>query len=729
MSRSSHVISWLALACTGAGIASAAEAPADKVTNINRTTIVPILDGVLGEAEWAGAVVVDDLHQTNPVEYAEPTERTEFLLLYDDDALYIGLRAFDSNPSSISAKVLRQGSGLRPDDRIRIILDPFHDRRSGYIFMVNPNGVRLDGIYKGANIDMEWSGIWQAESAIDEQGWTSEVRIPFKTLSFNKDGDWGLNLGRAIMSSQEDSAWSSRNQQLDPAVAGTLTGLHGISQGAGLDIVPSLSSTANRNLEVDTSGSDIEPSLDIFYKITSGLNGSLTFNTDFSATEVDSRQVNLTRFNLFFPEKRSFFLRESDIFEFGGIGGQDRDSTVPRPGRENGRPYFSRRVGLSADGEPVSLDAGGKLSGRIGRFNIGTLLIRQVEFEDIDATNILVARATVNVFEESNFGFMLTSGDPGSNLDNTLIGLDYQYMNSRLSGGRRLESNFWYQQSDTEGMSGDNAAFGMQVSSPNRTGWRGGLAAKEIQQNFSPAIGFVSRSDVRQYFADIGYTHQVNGTLLRTLFAGVDGQQSTAIEGGLQSQRLIFRLLELKTNSADEIKVWHQRRKENLDEPFEISEGVFIPVGDYSFDSSRIELKSSQDRIVNVAINFEDGDFFNGSKRTLGGEVRWRPLKHFHMGVKYSVDLVDLPQGDFSTRLASADTSIAFSNTLAWVNLVQYDNVSDTVGINSRLHWAPQAGRNVYFVINHNFIERISDGNFHSASTDLTLKIDYTFRF
>jgi hypothetical protein len=722
-------IRWLALAFLWSGFAFAAGIPANKVTSINRTPQGPVIDGVLNEAEWAGAVIVDDLHQTDPVEYAEPSERTEFLLQYDDDALYIGVRAFDRNPSKIAAKVLRQGGRLRPDDRIRIVLDPFNDKRSGFIFVVNPNGVRLDGIYKGPNIDMEWSGIWQAEAAIVADGWVAEIRFPFKTLSFNQDSDWGLNFSRKIMSSQQDVAWSSRNQQFGPSVAGTMTGIRGVSQGLGLDIVPSISAVSSRTYEGASSDSDIEPSLDIFYKITSGLNGSLTFNTDFSATEVDGRQVNLTRFNLFFPEKRSFFLRESDIFEFGGIGGEVRNSTVPRPGRENGRPYFSRRIGLSADGEPVSLDVGGKLSGRIGRWNVGTMLIQQAEFEDIDATLIAVARATVNLFEESNLGFILTSGDPESNFDNTLIGVDYRYTNSRLSNGRRLDADFWYQQSDTEGVSGDNAAFGMQISAPNRLGWRGSMAAKEIQQNFDPAIGFVSRSGVRQYFGDVGYTYQVQGNLLRTVFAGVDGQQSTEIGGDLQSQRVIFRLLELRTNSTDEAKLWYQQRKENLREPFEISEGVIIPVGDYSFDSWRVEVMSSPDRVLNATLSIEDGDFFDGNKLTFTSDVRWRPSKHFHMGVTYRVDDVELPQGDFSTRLASADTIIAFSNTISWVNLLQYDNISDTVGINSRLHWVPEAGRNIYFVIDHNFVERLSDSNFHSETTDVTFKIDYTFRF
>ena len=253
--------------------------------------------------------------------------------------------------------------------------------------------------------------------------------------------------------------------------------------------------------------------------------------------------------------------------------------------------------------------------------------------------------------------------------------------------------------------------------------------AKEIQENFDPAIGFVSRAGVRQYFGNLGYTRQFQGSLLRTVFAGVDGEQSKEIEGDLQSQRAILRLLEVQTNSADETKIWYQQRKENLKEPFEIADGVVIPAGDYAFDSWRAEVVTGPDRVMNAIVSVEDGEFFDGHKLTLGSEVRWRPSKHFDMGVKYTVDNVDLPQGSFSTQLASADTSIAFSNALAWVNLLQYDNISETIGLNSRLQWIPEAGRNVYFVVNHNFVERPSDGQFHSENTDVTFKVDYTFRF
>ena len=710
--------------------AFAADEPAmTKSTSIARTDTPPTVDGALDDDAWRQAVVVSDLHQLKPVEYAEPTERTEFLLLYDDDAIYVGVRAFDRSPDEIVARVLRQGEGLRGEDRVRVLVGPFNDKRSGYVFLLNANSVRLEGIYKDGDFDREWTGIWQAESAVNDEGWVAEMRIPFKTLSFNSDSDWAINFSREIARTQEEMAWVSRNRTVDPAITGTLAGMTGLSQGVGLDIVPAASITGTRLYDDGTDDTNFEPSLDIFYKLTPGLNASLTINTDFSATEVDNRQVNLTRFNLFFPEKRAFFQRESDIFEFGGIGGDDLNGALSQADRENGRPYFSRRIGLSDTGQPVDLDVGAKLSGRVGRWNIGAQAIRQAEFEDVDATDILVARISANVLEESSVGFIVTDGDPRSNLSNTVVGVDYRYRNSRLPDGRELDASMWYQQSSTTGVDDDDAAFGFRVSSPNNTGWRGGVGFKEVQENFNPALGFVSRTDIRQYLADVGYTYQRNGEYIRTISAGVDTQRIDFIDGGLQSQTTSLEAIEIENNSADRISIQYRSDKERLTEPFEIADGIIIPVGSYSYGATDLRIETGDQRPLKVEFNYLEGDFFDGSIRSAGTEIEWKPSRHFSAELAYSVDDVDLPQGSFTAKLVSTRLDFVFSNTLSWVNLIQYDNVSETIGINSRLHWVPEAGRNVYLVLNHNYAERLSDDRFHSTTTDITIKADYTFRF
>jgi hypothetical protein len=710
---------------------------AEKTTTASRADKPPIIDGKLDDVAWAGAVVVDDFHEITPQEFDPASEHTEILLLYDADNLYIGMRAFESDPQDISAKTLRQNSSLRNDDRIKIVLSPFNDGRSGYGFFLNPLGARSDVIYKDNTFDSNWTGIWHGESSINNDGWTAEIAIPFKTLSFVGGADWGINFGRAVERKQEEMGWESRNRVMNPSIVGTLTGLTDLSQGVGLDMVPSVSVTSSRDFDPRSDTTNAEPSLDVYYKLTPSLNASLTLNTDFSATEVDNRQVNLTRFDLFFPEKRGFFLRESDIFEFGGITGNFQSESFSRADSESGRPYFSRRIGLSSSGQPVDLDVGAKISGRIGRWNIGAQAIRQAEFEDVDASNILVSRISANILEESTAGFIVTNGDPRSNLDNTLLGFDFLYRNSQLEGGRQMKVDLWYQQSDTEGFNGDDAAFGIRLDMPNQTAWRGGAALKEIQENFNPAVGFISRSGIRQTSADIGYTFRPNGPRVRSVSMSLAGQRIDLIDGELQSQIVFLRPFDIRNNGNDRLAVGYTSEKQNLLSPFEISDDIFIPPGNYSFDSTEVTLESGQHRLFSSGIKYEFGDFYDGDLRATRTQIAWRPSKHFQMSATFTISEVDLPQGDFTTRLASAAIETVFSNTLSWVNLIQYDNISESVGLNSRLHWTPQAGRNVFLVLNHNYRRCVvavgddcmGDTSFQSTRTDLTLKADYTFRF
>ena len=411
-----------------------------------RATTAPVIDGKLDDAVWSTAARIEDLHEIQPTEYAPPSERTIIYILYDDDALYIGAKMYDSEPDKITARIMRQGEQVFGDDWISVNIDPFHDRRSGYRFFTNPNGLRQEGIFQNVtDTEWEWQGIWYAAAATDEEGWTAEMAIPYKTISFDPNSDtWGINFRRAIARRDERIGWVSRNRNTDPSTSGIAVGFEGLKQGMGLDIVPSVAVTERKDFALATNDSDLEPSLDVFYKLTPSLTSALTINTDFSATEVDD-QVNLTRFGLFFPEKRDFFLQDADIFEFGSLD-------------QNGRPFFSRSIGLSSSGEPVDLDVGGKLTGRIGRFNLGALAVRQDRFQGVAADNAVVARISANILSESAIGFIATEGDPGSNLGNSLTGIDFNYRNTRLPGGRSIETSAWMQQSTTEGLDGDDRA-------------------------------------------------------------------------------------------------------------------------------------------------------------------------------------------------------------------------------------------------------------------------------
>ena len=712
-----------------------------KTMQISRIDSAPVIDGMLDEVVWSQITPVEDMHQVEPIEYAEPTQATQIYLYYDDEALYLGVRMLDSEAEEIVANVLRQGEQFWSDELFSVNIDTFNDKRNGYVFQVNPHGVRMQAIYENTtSSNFDWQGIWRADATVDEEGWTAEMAIPFKTLSFDPNNDtWGINFERNISRGEESIGWVSRNQAINPSVSGVAVGFEGLELGRGLDIVPSVvlneQKTYGDPLANDSSG---EPSLDIYYKISPSLNASLTFNTDFSATEVDDRQVELTRFNLFFPEKRDFFIRDSDIFQFGRIGGLGgfgaggRD-TFSRSDVESAQPFFSRRIGLSATGQPVNLDMGGKLAGRIGNWNLGALAIRQDEFSGVEATDIFVGRVAANILAESTIGMIVTDGDPRSNLDNSLAGVDFRYSNTRLPGNRVIEADAWYQQSDTEGIDGEDHALGFRIRSPNTTGLRGSFGAKEIGANFFPALGFVNRSGVRDHIFKLGYTLRPREGRIRTVYSGLDAERIDLIDGGLQTQVMTLRALEMEDRSRNRGHLYLHSTQEVLVEPFEIwergTESVVIPMGTYSFEEAEFQITTSTTRMFWGMLSHRAGNFYDGDRERTSVRLGWRPSTHFRTTLDYTLNDVKLPHGDFSTRLLQFRADVIFSSTLSWVTLLQYDDVSETMGINARLHWIPEAGREAFIVLNHNLQDFDRNNRFNSASADLALKFNYTFRF
>jgi hypothetical protein len=629
---------------------------------------------------------------------------------------------------------------MTSDDTLFVTLDPFNTQRSGYFFGVNPNGVRQDGLYRNVSeFYGDWDTIYEAKTSRFDGGWIAEYEIPFKSISFDPNAQvWGLNFSRSLQFRDEDMAWVTRNRRWDPSSAGLALGLEGLEQGVGLDVVPSVSVTNAKSFATGESDSDFAPSLDLVYKLTPALNGSLTINTDFSATEVDDRQVNLTRFGLFFPEKRDFFLHEADIFEFGRIGASDGNGSISNAERQNGRPFFSRRIGLGLAGDPVDLEYGGKVSGRVGRFEIGALSIRQDEQGapsapgtniGVAATTLSVVRAKAGIGAESTIGAVFTNGDPLSNVDNSLAGVDFLYRNSRVAGGRTLEAGAWYQQSDTAGLEGDDSAAGIGVSIPSNARFRGGVAVRELQANFNPALGFFSRRGVRDYSGHIGYTHRPAASYWRSLYFVLEGQRIETLGGALQSQRLAVTPFQLTNRTGDIIFMRSNFEKEVLAAPFEIATGIVIPQGEYSFSDHGIEFSWAAHRRFTGRVAYTDGDFFGGTRVRLFGNVAWQPSPRFRTRLGFNINDIELPQGNFSTRIFSTGFDIVFSSTLSWVNLIQYDNVSEIMGVNMRLHWIPEAGRELFFVINHNLEDFDRDNSFESWSADVVAKLAYTFRF
>jgi hypothetical protein len=701
-----------------------------------RVTTPPVVDGVIDDEVWSLAEVITDFHQTRPGNGTPTSERTEVYVVYTDDALYIAARMFDSEPELIAAPVIRHGLGMPSDDRLVVILDPFNSRRAGYRFETNLNAARHDALYTSvSSFTLDWNTIWDVATSVDGKSWVAEIEIPFKSIPFDPAIEtWGFNFGRAIRRRGEEMAWVSQNRTYNPSISGQMTGMTGLNKGVGLDLVPSMAVNRQRRYDPVARTTDYVPSLDAFYRITPSLNAALTINTDFSATEVDNRQVNLTRFNLFFPEKRDFFLNDSDLFQFGNIGGMaGGNSATSLGGRENARPFFSRKLGLSQTGAPVDINLGGRISGRVGRWNIGTLAIRQDEFGPVKSSDLFVTRVSANVLSDSSLGFIYTNGDPGSNRENSVAGVDFKYLNNRLSNGRQFEADAWYQISHTPTLNGDDASFGFGLRLPNNTGWRSRMAYKEVQRNFNPAMGYVNRSDIRDLTADLGYTHFFGGDIFQSVYSGVDAQRIEVINGGLQSEIFVYRLAEFQTNTRDSMSAIYTTNREVVLRAFTLysspARQVSIQPGDYKFNEHQISLSTGGQREFSGRFSFVAGDFYNGKRANLSGSMSWNQSRYFVASINYDWNDISLPQGDFITRLTSVSTQVAFSSTLYWINLVQYDNLSEEVGVNTRLQWIPQAGQEGFIVLNYNMQDKDKNNRFESALADLSVKFKYTFRF
>lgn len=708
-----------------------------KRTDMPRVAQAPDIDGTIESDEWARAQRVDDLHQVVPVEFSAPSERTVWYLMYDDDALYVAAQAYDSQPDAIVARTMRQGASIDSDDSLNILIDTFNTKRSGFSFAMNPNSVRYDAIFTdGTRVSDDWEGIWRGAARLNSEGWAVEMAIPFRTLNFDPENDtWGLNLWREIARKDERIAWQSQNAEINPTASGEAIGFRNLSQGKGLDVTPSATSSWFNDRVVDESDTDFNPSVDINYKFRNAFNVLLTINTDFAAAEVDDRQLGLERFSLFFPEKRSFFLTDFDIFQFGGVPTGTGFNAAPTGvvSGTNGLAFFSRRIGLSATREPVDIIAGTKLSGRIGEYDFGTLYIRQDEFEGIEAKDLIVGRIVRNVLQESTIGAIATYGDPQTNEESSLVGLDFLYRNTRLTSNRSMESRWWVQRSDDDLADSDNLAWSASISFPSRQGWSGGAQYHVVEENFRPALGFANRTGVQLLGGELTYNHVLNKPrFLREIEGEIKVSRWEFLDTGrIQSQEIEIDLPKFRSVAGDFARFGVNLVKEGLlpgEQPLGRI-GIDIPTGDYSFERYSAVMRTSGHRAFAFNFFVEDGDFYNGELFTISPEIEWRPNERFGIELELDYNRFDFPGVSVITRQVSLESEIAFNSRWSLTTLAQYDNISDDIGINARLRFNAEAGRDIWLVLNHNMVDDPIRDRFESTRTAAAIKVSYTFRY
>lgn len=726
----------LARAALAGGIACSLPAfAADKALEIGKLAHAPDIDGVIGIEEWAHATQRDDMHQAAPIEFAAPSEQTTWYFGYDENTLYVAAVAHYEDPTAISASVLRQGASLESDDSLNILVDGSNNKRSGYLFGLNANGVRADAIFtNGVDQSDEWDGIWRGAARRTETGWAMEIAIPFNTLSFDPSTDtWGLNFWREHQRTSETIAWQSVGGEVNPTGSGEMTGLANLDQGLGLDVIPALSGTGIRGYNGLGSDNELKPSLDIRHRFSPSISGLLTINTDFAATEVDDRQLGLDRFGVFFPEKRTFFLADFDIFQFGGIVEGGPFALTGTAADTNAMPFFSRRIGLGDDGQPVDIVAGGKLSGRTGPLDFGALLIRQDSYGDVEATDLAVGRVTYDVLAESMIGAIATFGDPGSNDDNSVLGVDFRYRNTRIGNGRILEGNAWWQQSSTDAIDGNEDAYSAAFALTADEGLSAGFQFQQTGEDYKPALGFVDRLGVRLYSVEAEHMFKPrHSKLFQEFLLGASVSRWEYLDSGMvQSEELELIPLRFVTTSGDVLRAWFRQHTEGLlagDQPLDRI-GISLEPGVYTFNRPGFFLRTARYRPFGITIRASFGDFYTGERLEFRPEFRWTPNRHLTTTLALGFNRFTFGDQERITRQINWNTEVAFNARWSLVANVQYDNLSEDLGINTRLRYNITAGNDIWIVVNHNMHRDDIDDRFQNEQTAAVAKIRYTFRF
>lgn len=679
----------------------------------------PVLDGQLDAEEWAGALRLPDLTQADPQPGAVPSEHTEVHVMRDDKALYVSVRAFDSEPAAVLARDLQRDSEFESDDLVQIVLDPSNRRQDGYSFAVNPLGARADGLVEnGDDLLEEWDGIWTAAAQHDDAGWTAEIAIPFKTLAFDPANDiWAINVERVIRRKQERARLSgaARDREvLALSDALELRGFARLRQGRGVDVTPFLALKHNSGAAQDESL--LQPGLDAVWRIRPQLAASLTVNTDFADADVDEREVNLTRFPLFFPEKRSFFLQDAAYFRFGGID-------------YSPYPFFSRRIGLTESGERVDLEAGAKLSGRAGPWTLGLLSVDVDESAEASDKQLSVLRVA-REFGANSFGLIATEGEPRAEGSNRLIGFDANVLQAELFPGKRFEAHLWSQHTQSDLAGGNDDAFGFNLVYPNQP-WEGYFYFGRYGERFDPGLGFVQRRGIQEVIPIVTRHWRPERWGLRSVRAGIGSFTTLDLSGNVATYRHTFPRLKLTTERGDLLEATLAQERDVLSRDFSVLPGLVIPPGGYSY--TRFETTATLDpsRPLSAKLRARVGEFYNGHRDDYLAQLSWRPDHRVFVQTSYELRRLRLDAGARDVRISALRLDLSANPRLSWRNVLQHDSVSEQLGVNSRLRWTYNGVNDLFLVLNRGFDlsdERDAEGA-DTAFQELTAKLGFTLRY
>ena len=697
----------------------------------------PKVDGLLTDPAWQSAFAITGFRMVEPRPGEDPSEKTEARVLYDDASLYIGVYCHDSEPARISANTMAHDSGnvqssmgyggyghgpeTSSDDVVRILLDPFQDKRNAYIFFVNSRGARGEGLVYAGSSSLNWDGIWEADSRRLEDGWSTEIRIPFKTISFRPGLTvWGLNIERTIARKMEVIRLSGTTRDsnfYNPNEAAALQGIEGVRQGLGITFRPyGLASASKDNLVSGAYHGELDGGFDLYKSFTPNLVGVASYNMDFAETEVDERRINLTRFPLFFPEKRMFFLEGSEVFSFS--------SSV------SFMPFFSRRIGLF-EGTQIPVRFGAKLYGKVGNTNLAVLDVQTGAYDDLGGRNLLAARMTQNIFAQSKVGWIFTNGSPTGER-NSLAGVDFNYSSSKFLGDKNIMLAAWGAYNWNEREEGRHHGFGFRADYPNDL-WNVQTTYAYYGEALDPGLGYMMRQGIQTAFARVAFQPRPAegflGRFVRQFFFEASADYYWDLSANLETSEINASPLGFRTQSGEKFGFSVVANRDVLPYDFEVAEGVVLPAGRYDFTSFRLDASTANHRPIVLEAGYNFGQFYSGHYNDVNLGLTLKFKGYATLTLDANLVRGRLPEGRFSENVYQVKADIFLSPDLGLMNYVQFDDVSNTLGWSARVRWQISPGNEIFLVYNKNWERRWDPaGRFAPLGDRGVIKISLSIR-
>ena len=695
----------------------------NSTINAERINSAIKFDGYLDEKVWKQAMPATSFTQQELVEGDPATEKTEVRILYNDENLYVGVICYDSEPDKIINREQKRDADLENDDNFSLVIDTFHDKQNAFYFSTNPNGARLDAqVVDIGDINTNWNSVWDVRARIIKDGWSAEILIPFKTLRFPRTAVqvWGVNFKRVIRRKNEEvlwCAWGRDDGILQLTKCGILTGLMNIKRGRQLEFKPYILGGLEKKINDDPER-DFKYGLDVKYPLTSDLTLDITALTDFAQVEIDQEQINLTRFSLRYPEKRDFFLEGAEIFTFAS---------------PYTNPFYSRRIGIAPDStrKEIPILGGAKVTGKAGSYQLG-LINMQTDREGIyPSTNYSVVRLKKEVLEKSYIGIIGTNVHNADKEKDQTLGVDFYYRTDKFLGDKNFAANGYVANNWKTGVKYGTKAGRFMIDYPNDLNdiW---FLFHAVGENYSPRSGYVRRGNIEQHLVEYNLNPRpdipyVNKLLLKP----VRFDYITDVGSTLLSRTIEIRPLGVELNSGDEFRFEILDKHEyisqkDIDEGNNVIQGIKIPRGVYKWKSYEFEIESSEARKFSAGIEADWGDYFDGDKKSVTTKLAYKAGKYYGILVDYAYHDITLGNTQLERKIFSGKLNVNFSTRLSSSMFLQWNNETNDVLMNFRLHYIPKIGSDVYLVYNQIWDE---EDEYRTIKNTGILKISYLLYF